>query len=213
MRVAIFGAGGLGAVAFDILSQVPGSEVVGFYDDRRREPYLGRPILGSQADLGQDPTIEGITIALGDGYAPERRALAERITQMGLSLVSAVHPRAAVSPLATLGQGCIVCAGVVVNPRAVLGSHCVLFSGAIVEHDCRVGANCYLSPGAIACGYVTIGDHSFLGAGSVVAPDVILGENVTVGAGAVVLVNVPARHVVAGVPAATLRVKEALTYY
>ena len=213
MRVAIFGAGGLGAVALDILSQTPGSEVIGFYDDRRREPYLGRPILGTQAELGQDLDIEGVAIALGDGYAAERQALAERIAGVGLRLVSAVHPRAAVSPLAMIGQGCIVCAGTVINPRADLGSHCVLYSGAIVEHDCRIGSNCYFSPGAIACGYVTIGDHSFLGAGSVIAPDVTLGENVTVGAGAVVLANVPARHVVAGVPAAILRVKEALSYY
>ncbi|ACQ79442.1 acetyltransferase, putative [Beutenbergia cavernae DSM 12333] len=48
---------------------------------------------------------------------------------------------------------------------------------------------------------VTIGDRVFLGAGAVVNMGVTIGDEAVIGAGAVVTKDVPARTVVAGVPA------------
>ena len=48
---------------------------------------------------------------------------------------------------------------------------------------------------------VVIGDRVFLGAGAVVNMGVTIGDEAVVGAGAVVTHDVPARTVVAGVPA------------
>jgi acetyltransferase-like isoleucine patch superfamily enzyme len=48
---------------------------------------------------------------------------------------------------------------------------------------------------------VTIGDHVFLGANAVVLMGVTIGDSAVVAAGAVVTGDVPARAVVAGVPA------------
>lgn len=48
---------------------------------------------------------------------------------------------------------------------------------------------------------VTIGDRVFLGAGAIVNMGVTIGDEAVIGAGAVVTKDVPARTVVAGVPA------------
>lgn len=48
---------------------------------------------------------------------------------------------------------------------------------------------------------VTIGDHVFIGANAVVNMGVTIGDEAVVGAGAVVTSDVPARAIVAGVPA------------
>jgi acetyltransferase-like isoleucine patch superfamily enzyme len=48
---------------------------------------------------------------------------------------------------------------------------------------------------------VTIGDHVFIGANAVIIMGVTIGDEAVVGAGAVVTSDVPARAIVAGVPA------------
>jgi acetyltransferase-like isoleucine patch superfamily enzyme len=48
---------------------------------------------------------------------------------------------------------------------------------------------------------VTIGDHVFIGANAVINMGVTIGDEAVVGAGAVVTSDVPARAIVAGVPA------------
>ena len=48
---------------------------------------------------------------------------------------------------------------------------------------------------------VVIGDHVFIGANSVVNMGVTIGDGASIGAGAVVTHDVPARTIVAGVPA------------
>jgi maltose O-acetyltransferase len=48
---------------------------------------------------------------------------------------------------------------------------------------------------------VYIGNRVFIGAGSIILPGVKIGDEVVIGAGSVVAKNVPAKSVVAGVPA------------
>jgi acetyltransferase-like isoleucine patch superfamily enzyme len=52
---------------------------------------------------------------------------------------------------------------------------------------------------------VTIGDDVWLGARAIIVRGVTVGEGAVVGAGAVVSKDVPARAVVAGVPARVIR--------
>lgn len=50
-----------------------------------------------------------------------------------------------------------------------------------------------------------IGDRVFIGTGAKIIGDIVIGDDVIVGANAVVISDVPARSVVAGVPAKILR--------
>jgi len=46
--------------------------------------------------------------------------------------VSVVHPRAFVSPSASIGAGRVIMPGAIVNARSMIGNHCIINSGAIV---------------------------------------------------------------------------------
>ena len=55
---------------------------------------------------------------------------------------------------------------------------------------------------------VTFGDYAWIGGRSVILPGVQIGEGAVVGAGSVVTKSVPAYHVVAGNPAAFIRMRD-----
>ena len=96
------------------------------------------------------------------------------------------------------------------EPTAEIGDGCELGYGGIgvvVHAEAKIGKNVLLSPGVVIGGRSgkpgapIIGDDVKIGAGAKVLGPITLGDGVHVGANAVVIDDVPARTVVAGVPA------------
>lgn len=84
----------------------------------------------------------------------------------------------------TIGEGCDISAGVQIYTHSS-AKRCV--SGRAFPEVEREA--------------VRIGNHVFIGAGAIINMGVTIGDECVVGAGAVVTADVPARSVVAGVPA------------
>lgn len=203
-RLAIFGASGHGKVVADIALQT-GWEAVVFYDDAwRRKPVLEHwQVHGGMLLLLQElPGLDGIVVAVGNNHA--RETIGEKLLSVGAQLVTLVHPKAAVSPFALLGQGSVIMPGAVVNAFAKLGDGALVNSGATVDHDCLLDDYVHVAPGAHLSGNVRVGRGSWIGIGSSVRQGVSLGERVMVGAGAVVVADVPDGLTVAGIPARPL---------
>jgi sugar O-acyltransferase (sialic acid O-acetyltransferase NeuD family) len=199
--VVIYGCGGHGKVVADILLAA-GRAVLGFLDDGRPagNKVLGLPVLG---DIGWIKGRE-VAVALGVGDNAQRRKLAERLESAGVTLISAVHPTAAVAASVRVEPGVVVMANAVVNAEARLGKGAIVNSGAVVEHDCDVGAFAHLSPNSALGGAARVGDGAHLGLGAMVLPGLSVGANAVVGAGAVVIHPVEPFHIAVGVPARSL---------
>lgn len=203
-NVLVYGASGHGKVVAEA-ARALGHVVLGFIDDGVPVGtlVLGLPVMGDFGRLLE--AKPDATIALGVGANATRRLLAERIARSGFTLGTYVHPRAWVSPSATLGPGTVVMANAVVNAEATLGEGVILNTGAVVEHDCVIGSFAHISPNAALGGGVHVGECAHVGLGASVRPLARIGRNCVVGAGSVVLGEAKDDTVVAGVPARLLR--------
>jgi sugar O-acyltransferase (sialic acid O-acetyltransferase NeuD family) len=209
----LFGGGGHARVLLDALSATGQSIEVVVLDPAL--PVGPFPGYGGVAVLGGDGMAEKIAVAnpevmfavaCGAVRADRRRKrLFDLGSNLGLSPMTIIHPRAIVSRRAEFGPGAQVLAGAVVNPGARAGANAVLNTRAVIEHDCILGDHSNVSPAACLCGGAQLGEGAFAGAGSMILQGVRIGSWVTIGAGAVVLHDLPPEVTAVGNPARILR--------
>lgn len=199
--LAIVGAGGHGRVLADAALEAGWRDVF-FFDERHPSLVLneGWPVVGALPDLLSAPArFDGVAIGIGDGRT--RMRILDRLLDVGLNLVTIVHPRAWVSSRAELEAGTLVSAGAVVNTGARIARGCIVNTGATVDHDCLLAPGVHVAPGAHVSGGVEIGSCSWIGVGASVRQKTRIGTDVIVGAGAVVVSDIPDGVVAVGVPA------------
>ncbi|HEX8648036.1 MAG TPA: acetyltransferase [Thermoleophilaceae bacterium] len=185
----------------DVVSGIPGHEVVGFVENESRErceeTLEGLPIHWVDDLAGMAETHDAVC-ALA---TTARSRFTDQVERLGLRFPPLVHPTAHVSATSTLGAGTIVSPGAVVGARTSVGRHTILNRAVLVGHHTEIGDHCTLNPGANVAGKTVLRDKSFVGMGAKVLGDVEVGYGAVIGAGAVVTRDVPERAVVMGVPA------------
>lgn len=217
-KVLIYGAGQLGLMAADILSDRKDIQVAGFVDDdpdQTGQEHRGVKVLGDASLL---PLLrqQGITAAIvAIGTNRTRGRIAAHLTATGFELINAIHPTANISEKARIGKGSIIGAGAIICANSIIGDNLYLGPGAVISHDTSVGDNVLLSVGCVIAARVDISSGAFIGAGARLVPAewgrgnrLTIGESAVVGAGAVVLKDVPPNAVVAGIPARILRYRD-----
>lgn len=198
----IIGAGGHAKVVIEAALLSGQYVVAGCLDDRPDvlgTTVLGIPVVGpiSEASIVANQ-VQHAVMAIGSNSA--RARIVHRLDDW-LHWASVVHPRAIVSPTATIGEGTVVCAGAVVQAAAAVGRHAIVNTAASVDHDAVIGDFAHIGPGAHLAGEVVVGTGGFFGIGSTAIPMINIGDWAVVGAGAVVTRDVPDRTTVVGIPA------------
>lgn len=165
--VLIVGAGGHGRSVAEALLLDGRYRLAGFVDDSWPDvkEVWGYPVQGGIGELEVCREHARFAIvAIGNNETRER--LHARILAAGFELVTVIHPRAFVSPRATLGVGCAVMAGAVIGTEATLGEGVIVNCGAIVDHHCRVSEFGHLGVGACMAGGSMLGRGAWMQAGA-----------------------------------------------
>jgi len=205
-KVILFGSGGHAKVVIEALRAAdPDASLTVLVDDplAAGRPFMGQIIAGGRDWLAGNWPDADVVPALGNNGI--RAALIEDLLKRGRRLATIVHPRATISPSASIAGGCFVAAGAVINAEADLSEGVIVNTCASVDHDCRIGASAHIAPGARLCGTVEVGAGALVGAGSAVIPGRRIGRNAIVGAGSTVVNDIPDDEVWGGSPARPLR--------
>lgn len=192
-NVYIIGAGGHSLVVNSILSKDKTINVMG-YIDKEDENVMLEKVKSETAYA---------CLAIGDNFVRAKEFV--KINQMGIKIISAIHPSAIIDTDVILGEGLVICPGAIINTCANIGDNSIINTGATIDHECKIGKNCHIAPGSHLAGNVVVGDNVLIGIGVSIIPNIKIGKNSIVAAGAVVINDVPNDSIVAGVPAKIIK--------
>lgn len=203
-KLIIVGAGGLGRIVHDVLSQdeevAREYTLAGFLDTRTNLELpadLQNSVLGSP--LTYQPQDDEIFIpAIGDPRW--RKNLLEPLIQQGASFYSYTR-QASIAARARIGQGVFLTPGAVISTDCEIGDYSYIDTYVVVGHDVKIGTHCMLGAMSFLSGSVRVQDGVAIHPRATIAKGVTLGEESTIGIGTVVLKNVPPRVTVFGNPA------------
>ncbi|WGK60357.1 acetyltransferase [Halopseudomonas sp. SMJS2] len=145
---------------------------------------LDCPVVGKTESVGEWASkCQGAIAAVGNNSV--RQSWIELIEHAGIELVSIIHPRAWVSPSATVGAGTAVMAGAVLGTVSSVGKGAIINCNATVDHDVVMDDFSHLGVGVQLAGGVKVGAAAWLQAGSSCGYNVVVEAGVVHGAGTV----------------------------
>ena len=116
-----------------------------------------------------------------------------------------VHPRAYVSPQASIGHGSVILAGVTVGARAKIGNWVIILQNVALSHDNMIGDYSCVTSGASFSGGVRLEFNCYVGTNATIVDAARIGKQSLVGAGALIRHDVPAGEIWVGNPGRFLR--------
>lgn len=163
----IVGASTYAVVASEIAADMRCFDKIDFIDDNRKTTPSGIEVVGTTEDIAKLAERYGnVVVAIGNPQV--RLSLLGRIrAEASCRIASLVSPRAYVSPLAKVMDGCIIEPMAVVHADCVISEGCIISAGAVVNHASVCGEGVHVDCNATVEGYTTVPASTKVHCGSV----------------------------------------------
>lgn len=196
--LCIIGSGGF-AREVACLAADAGRTVHAFLDMSEKEAINGIPVRPLNY---LNPDLHQVVVAVGNPLL--RRKIVEYELPAGVQHATLIHPSVIRSDTVRIGEGSILCAGIILTCDIILGKFTHLNLHSTIGHDVETGAYFTTAPGVHISGNVKIGECVYFGTNSSTVEKLTIADNVVVGASACVVNNLTEAGTYVGVPAKKL---------
>jgi len=213
MKSVIIGAGTYSEVYLAFFHEA-GIEIAGFIDDDEKyagQSVMGVPVWGTTEILPQLKDEYGVeAVYCPIGINKTRVHFLEMARNLGYKTPNFIHKSVIIAPNVTIAnEGVYILQATQIMPYVTIEKDVMISAGSNIIHHCHLSQGTFISNGVNFGAFVLAEKYAYIGMGSTVMTGVkVVGEDCLVGAGAVVVKDVPAKAIVAGVPAKVLRIKE-----
>lgn len=159
-NLLILGAGQYGCVVRETAEAMGCFEKIAFLDDN--SPLAMDKLAAYEAFVREYGCA---FVAMGNPAL--RLQWLEKLELAGYELPALIHPRACVSPSATLGKAVIVEPMAVVNAEAVVETGGLLCAGCVVNHNAHIMPVCQIDCGAVVASNATVPEGTKVPSGTV----------------------------------------------
>ena len=200
----IVGAGGFGREVYGWLGDMDDSSdwrFCGFLDDN------SEALEGFDYDQGVVAPISDFQVkpsqlfVCGIGNVSTKIKLCQPLIDQGAQFLTVVHPTAVVGKNVRLGQGVVLCPGVILTCDMEVGDMVMINCQSSAGHDVSIGDWCTISAHCDLTGQTKLGRGVFMGSGARIIPGKSVGSGAVVGAGSVVIRSIADGEKVFGNPA------------
>lgn len=199
--LVILGASGHGAVVAEAAMSA-GWDDVRFFDDAwPKVSRIGPWVVAGNSQRIYDISSSHKSMIIAIGNNRTRLEKMNMFEEMGFQFPPIIHPSCVVSKSARIGNGTVLCAGVIVNALSEIGRACIINTAATIDHQCILDDGVHVSPGANLAGGVRVGQECWIGLGAAIKQCTTIGDRSIVGMGSVVIRDVPPDVTVVGSPA------------
>lgn len=209
MMLLIYGSGGLGREVYDLATRINKENQrwseIAFIDDFRPDSELDGVKVLKFSDILQLENTECI-VAVGEPNSREK--LYQKLKQNNQKIATLIDPSAIVSNSATVEEGSIICAFVLIANKTRICQNVLVQSFVNVGHDILVGSHSVISSGVFPGGGDVFGEKVYIGMGATIKEKLTVGDNSIIGMGSYVFQNIPSDVIALGNPARVMRKNE-----
>lgn len=203
--IIIIGASGFGMEVLWLARRL-GRNISGFLDDtieKQGKQIMGVPVLGLIDQCGKYENNEFI-IAIGSPRG--RESVVSRIQDCAVvEYATLIDPSAIVDKDVSVGEGGIICAGVICTVGIEIGRHTIINLNSTVGHNVKFGDYVTVAPNVSISGNIYLNSLVEVGTGAVLREKLEVGVGTIVGMGSVLTKNVDGNKVVVGNPARVIK--------
>lgn len=203
-KLIIVGASGFGRelmdCIYDINKQKPTWEIVGFIDDNPKALDGFTCDYNIIDDIQHHSPLPDTLYVCALAFPEVKKKIVKQLKERGAKFATLIHPLAAISPSAKIGEGCIITHFSNVSCDTKVGDFVTVLASGIA-HDVTIGDFSTFSGHVYINGQCKVGEGVYMGCGSMIAPSKKIGDYAKIGIGSVIISNVKPNTTVFGNPA------------